>query len=98
MVQKRSAIVTGNTLLIRTCKVVTTFPIYSEAFRFNKSSTASSHIFMLLVIVQHTFDIFKTRLFVKDATPKKTEKKNYRKDYIPLSQITLSESPRNVTL
>lgn len=75
VVQKRSAIVTGNTLL-RTCKTVTTFPIYSGGFRFNKSSTASSHIVLLLVIVQHIFDIFKTRtrLFLKDATPKKLKK------------------------
>lgn len=73
-VSKRSAIVTSDTLL-RTCEVVMTFRIYSESFPL-KSSTASSHIVMLLVIVQHIFDIFKTRtrLFLKNTTPK-TEKK-----------------------
>lgn len=84
MVKKRSAIVTGNTLL-RACKVITTFPIYSEAFRFHKSSTTSSHIFMLLVIVQHIFDTFKTRLFLKDATPKKTWKTLQRRLHTAIS-------------
>ena len=69
---KRSAIVTSDTLL-RTCEVVMTFPIYSEAFLL-KSST---------VIVQHIFDIFKTRtrLSLKNTTPKTekiTEKITYR--------------------
>lgn len=73
---KRSAIVTSDTLL-RTCEVVMTFRIYSEAFPL-KSSTASSHIVMLLVIVQ---DIFRTRFFLKNTTPKTekiTEKITYR--------------------
>ena len=56
----RSALVTGNTLL-RTCEVVMTFPIYSEAFRFNKSSTSSSHIIICYLWSFNIFLIFLKR-------------------------------------